>query len=187
MALIVLTCVNIVAYNKFSVAASVILTALTFAEFLTIRIFGPTQERYIIYFATNTFFLFIMTICVIYSVAKHQMITIDTLLGAICGYLLIGLTWSHLYLVISSVDPAAFSFHLVLDGNSFRDNVQHFIYFSYITLTTVGYGDIVPSTDIARAFSWLEAVIGQIYLTVWISQLVAMHIAQRIKRNLVKK
>lgn len=187
IAIIVLICINIVSYNKFSVTTSIVLAIITLAEFSTIRIFGPSQERYLLYFATNAIFLFIMTICVIYSVAKHQVITIDTLLGAICGYLLIGLTWSDIYLVISSFDLNAFSYHLALDGNSFRDNVQHFIYFSYITLTTVGYGDIVPRNDVARTFAWLEAVIGQIYLAMWISQLVALHIAQRIRRNLTKQ
>jgi len=57
--------------------------------------------------------------------------------------------------------------------NQYSDN---FIYYSFVTLTTLGYGDIVPSSELARTVSWLEAVYGQIYLTVLIAQLVALYI-----------
>lgn len=182
MASIIVICINIVAFNRLTVIASAFLATLALVEYLAISLIGPSITLYIAYFVTNSIFLFFMTMCVIYAVAKHQEITIDTLLGAICGYLLLGLTWSHIYLAMSCLDPNSFSYHI--EPHAFRDNVQHFMYFSYITLTTVGYGDITPRTDIARAFSWLEAAIGQIYLTVWISQLVAMHIAQRFRKNI---
>ena len=182
MALIIVICINIVAFNRFTIITSAFLLTIALIEYLAISLIGPSKELYIAYFTTNTIFLSFMTVCVIYAVAKQQEITIDTLLGAICGYLLLGLTWSHLYLAMSCLDPSSFSYHI--EPNAFRDNVQHFMYFSYITLTTVGYGDITPRTDIARAFSWLEAAIGQIYLTVWISQLVAMHIAQRFRKDI---
>jgi hypothetical protein len=91
------------------------------------------------------------------------------------------LCWCYFYLAIASFDENAFSYHII--KGSLRENIQHFIYFSYITLTTVGYGDMIPLSSVARTFAWMEAATGQIYLAVWISQLVAVHIAQGIKKS----
>ena len=183
MSLIILICVNIVSFNKLTIILSIIFTALVLSCYLIICLYEPSRMFYTLYFVINSLFLFSMTTFVVSAVAAHQKITIDTLLGAICGYLLIGLTWSHIYLALACIEPNAFSYHLA--EGTFRDDIQHFIYFSYITLTTVGYGDITPRTDIARAFSWIEAATGQIYLTVWISQLVAIQIAQRFRKDKV--
>ena len=108
-------------------------------------------------------------------------ITADTLFGAICGYLLIGLTWSFIYLLIASVDPTSFSIHM--EHELIRSRIDHFIYYSFVTLTTTGYGDILATKSVARNFSWLEACIGQIYLAVWISQLVGLRLLQDTQKK----
>jgi len=55
---------------------------------------------------------------------------------------------------------------------------SHFVYYSYTTLTTLGYGDILPLTSPARTFSYMEAICGQIFLVVLVARLVGLHIAQ---------
>lgn len=180
LGLIILICVNQVSRTRITINLSFILALLMLVCYIDILIMGRSKDILICYFAILTVFLAFMTISVISSVARHQEITINTLLGAICGYLLIGFTWCYLYLTIAHINPLAFSYQM---EGTLRDNIQHFIYFSYITLTTVGYGDIVPKTDLTRAFTWLEAATGQIYLAVWISQLVAIHIAQRLNKK----
>lgn len=180
MCLLVLSCVNMVAHNNATIIPSVVLASLVIAGYITVLLIEPPQAFYVLHYIIIVFFLLIMTISVIKSVASHLEITIDTLLGSICGYLLIGLTWSYLYLTIASISPNSFSYQL--GEGTMRDGAQHFIYYSFVTLTTLGYGDIIPRSDSARAYSWLEAATGQIYLAVWISQLVALHIAQRFRK-----
>jgi hypothetical protein len=58
-----------------------------------------------------------------------------------------------------------------------------FFYYSFVTITTLGYGDITPVTDVAKSFSFLEAVVGQIYLVVLVARLVGIHIAQSMGRK----
>ena len=150
---------------------SVVFALLSLHGYVVIFFLEPTKFVLIAHFIINSIFVLMMTLIVISAVGAHR-ITLDTLLGAVCGYLLVGLTWSYFYLTVASMDPNAFSYHM-LDG-TFRDKIQHFIYFSFESLTTLGLGDIVPLTDTARALTWLEAATGQIFLAVWISQLVAL-------------
>ena len=180
LCLAILITVNIVSRNKLTHNASWFFAYMTLLCYFTIIAFGPMRLLFIIYFILVTLFFLSMTIAVIFTVAKEHVITLNTLLGSICGYLMMGLTWTYVYLTIAHINPQAFSYHL---EGTMRDSIQHFIYYSYTTLTTLGYGDIVAKTDLARSISWLEAATGQIYLAVWISQLVALHIAQRIKSD----
>jgi len=133
-----------------------------------------------LYFAC-AIFLSLITFAVIYSITQHQRITLDSLFGAICGYFLIGFSWTFFYMVIKVIYPESFPAHM-LEG-SMHDRTQHFFYFSFSTMTTLGYGDILPLTNVSRTFAWLEAVCGQIYLAVWISQLVGLRIAQEINET----
>lgn len=125
-------------------------------------------------------FLSLITYAVIYTIIQHQRITIDSLFGAICGYFLIGFTWSFFYMLIKTIYPGSFPEHMLY--GSMHDRTQHFFYFSFTTMTTLGYGDILPLANISRTFAWLQAVCGQIYLAVWISQLVGLRIAQEINK-----
>jgi voltage-gated potassium channel len=125
----------------------------------------------------------LVTYSVLSSVVREQKISDSTLYGAICGYLLIGLLWSTIYALIYSLHPQSFNLgnpaeHLKAMGLK----IQYFIYYSFVTLSTLGYGDITPVNNAAKTFAWFEAVIGQIYLTVWIAQLVGLHIANKIKK-----
>jgi|SRR3990167_10281308 len=110
------------------------------------------------------------------SISKHKYVTADTLCGAICGYVLLGLTWSFIYLLIETTDSGAFS--KLLANNSLHESFLNATYFSFTTMTTLGFGDILPISYLARTCSWMEAISGQIYLAVWISQLVGLRITQ---------
>lgn len=93
----------------------------------------------------------------------------ERLFGAIVVYLLGGLTWGVLYSVLGAHSPEAFSGN---PGASF--GLSGWIYFSFVTLTTVGYGDITPITTGARQLAMLEALIGQLYPAVIIARLVSL-------------
>lgn len=104
-------------------------------------------------------------------------INANRLLGAIAVYLLIGLNWAVVYMAVLEVSPAAFNGITVADawGYSFNE----FVYFSYVSLTTLGYGDISPASPVARFLVYLEALTGQLYLAIMVAGLVGVGISKR--------
>ena len=94
-------------------------------------------------------------------------------LGGIAGYLLIGLTWTFAYQFLVQQAPSAIYFEPGVP-ESFPRQPSHLIYFSFITLTTVGFGDIRPVTPVARAMTMAEALVGQLYIAILIASLVGM-------------
>jgi hypothetical protein len=99
-----------------------------------------------------------------------------TIAGAVSGYLMIAMTWAAVYQVIAVFDPAAFS-----SGLTSRSWIQA-AYFSLVTLTTVGYGDIVAVNPVARIWCGLEAVTGNLYMAVLIARLVSQWQMDRQRR-----
>ncbi|MBU2710336.1 ion channel [Zooshikella harenae] len=121
------------------------------------------------------FFAYII-IRIIKLVFANTVITRDTLYGAMCVYLLFGIWWALCYSFIELVHPDSFHGINAVDGY----DVWGFIYFSYVSLTTLGLGDMVPITRAAQSLTALEAVVGQFYLAVSVARLVGMHISQKI-------
>ncbi len=92
--------------------------------------------------------------------------------GAIAAYLLLGMGWAHGYAIISRLHPESF----VATGAP-PVTMAAWTYFSFATLTTVGYGDIVPKLPVARMLAMGEALAGQLYLTVLVARLVALQVS----------
>lgn len=98
---------------------------------------------------------------------QHRVVNLQTILGAICIYLLIGLFFTYLYGTIDALTP----FHVFTLIS--RPNLGDYLYFSFITLTTVGYGDISPQGPLARFLAVLEALSGQVYLVTVVALLIS--------------
>lgn len=105
-------------------------------------------------------------------VVRAPRVTHNTVLAAICVYVLLGVLWGFVYLLAYEANPRAFD----LDPSAGPAEVQ-LRYFSMMTLTTVGYGDIVPKTPEARAFAALESLLAQIYLAAIIARIVGIQVA----------
>jgi len=101
----------------------------------------------------------------------------NRLLGAVSIYLLLGLIWAIVYVGIVEVHPGAFNGDVT---GSWLETIPEFIYFSFVSLTTLGYGDISPATPIARFVVYLEAIIGQLYLAIMVAGLVGISISDRM-------
>jgi voltage-gated potassium channel len=116
------------------------------------------------------------------QVFKPGDVSADSIFGALCGYLLVGLAFGHLYCVVALTRAGSFRGSaefaaLLLDG----DQLHYLLtYFSFMTLTTVGYGDIMPANGAARGLAVAEAVVGQFYVAVLIAGLVGKRISQAI-------
>ena len=125
-------------------------------------------------------FLAFTTTNITATVFREEKVTADTIAGAICVYLLIGLTWAFLYSVTELIHPGSFTlepFMIRTPSLYTPQKIGLFFYYSFVTLTTLGYGDITPLTPPARSLSMLEAVIGPVYLTVLVARLVALQIS----------
>ncbi len=96
-------------------------------------------------------------------------ITGDRLMGAVALYLLLGIAWGNAYELVAQADPAAFS--VPADG---ARGVERWFYFSFVTLTTVGYGDVAPLARGARALAIGEALVGQLFPAVVLGRLVTL-------------
>lgn len=117
---------------------------------------------------TVLFYTFTALIC-LWRVISARQITTDTISGAISVYLLMGLTWATAYNLVETINPGSFA-------SSHPDiafTFPAFIYYSFVTLATLGYGDITPLTDQARSLALLETVSGTLYIAVLIARLVA--------------
>lgn len=101
-------------------------------------------------------------------------VTVDIVRGGISVYLLIGFVWALLYGIVNTLDANAFSQPLVRTGSYLRT-----IHFSFTTLTTLGYGDIVPLSEVAQVLTNLEAIVGQMYSSVFIAILIGSYLSQR--------
>ena len=110
-------------------------------------------------------------------------VTIYRVTGGIAGYVLIGFAWSFAYQLLEQQVPGAIHFEAGLPAALTRQ-AGHWLYFSFVTLTTVGYGDVQPLHPIARALAVAEALVGQLYIAILISSLVGMALQARSEPRL---
>ena len=108
-------------------------------------------------------------------VLKSTDVNREVIYTAILLYLLAALLWTFVYTLIEIVDPMSFNIEL----SQPKDYLSEFQYYSFVTITTLGYGDITPVTEVAKAFSVFEAVVGQIYLVVVVAWLVGMYVSKK--------
>ncbi len=112
-------------------------------------------------------------VAIIHSLVRRRVIDIHTVLGALCVYVLLGMLWSFAYAAVGTIESEPFF------AEQARATVADYLYFSFVTLTTVGYGDLTAANGLGRALAVLEALIGQLYLVTVIALLVSNLSARR--------
>ena len=125
-------------------------------------------------------FLLIISGALANDVFRSKRIKIDQVLGGVVLYLNIGLTFAVAYTLVAHLSPGAFLLPQPAPG--FPVHPTYFAYFSFVTLTTVGYGDTVPVEAIARSLATLEAALGQLYPAIILARLVSIEVSQRDQR-----
>ncbi len=125
-------------------------------------------------------FLLISIFCTIKQVVVGTDISANRLVGAVCIYLLLGVIWAVAYSILEMIVPGSFQGFSPLED---REWDSEWLYFSFVTMATLGYGDIAPVSAIARALAYIQAVFGQFYIAILVAGLVGAHISHRAIRK----
>jgi hypothetical protein len=160
-------------FSLLLVSAIIILRLLHY----TLQIQDPVLDK--VQQGLSAIFLIQMLIMIGTHIEKENEVTIDLIMAAACTYILLGMLWAYAYYFVESLHSGSFKGieHVGYD-------LLDFNYYSFVTLTTVGYGDILAITKPARALSIFEAITGQLYLAIMISRLVGLHASQiGIRKN----
>ena len=139
----------------------------------------PAWGTALVLASTGAFLGYVLAL-LLKDILSHETVTVETIRGAVTIYLLIGLAWITIYALILLADPGAIAFSDALRaqvGNRPEEYFSILEYFSFVTLTTLGYGDISPVTPVARIAAGTEAVVGQLYIAITIARLVGLQIA----------
>lgn len=180
---VLMSAVLILGLNVFEHRRWEFLAALAFAlpalvgrwvlEFTHAEQLVPLVSACWIVFLTFTVFI------ILRHILTAKRVTYDTISGAICGYLLSGVICAFAFAIIDHFYPGSFSTSLKFSAPQAHVHVKeefpHYVYFSLVTLASLGYGDIAPLTPPARAFAAMEGIAGQFYIAVLIARLVSLH------------
>ena len=112
-------------------------------------------------------------------IAKHPVVTSATVSASLVVYLASGVIWAKAYWLVDHFYPDSFTGP---SGSGVLDVQRDLFYYSYVTLATLGYGDINPVGPAARSLAITEAIVGQLYLVVLVAGLVGMSLSQRQRR-----
>ena len=133
-------------------------------------------------------FLGYVVVVILKFLFTEKRVTSNVIYASLCVYLLLGVTWAEGYSLLEVVEPGSFRFAYPEDMATARMRFggEHSLlplYYSFVTMTTLGYGDVVPVSSASRMLAAIEAVTGQLYLAVLVARLVGLHISQTKARD----
>lgn len=146
-----------------AVGALVVAEAVMDTEIGTVRRDGPPVLR--------TLLAVLTPVAVVRRVSHHVRVTASTMIGAVSAYLLIALAFNYVFLTIDVMPSGPYFGH--------PEPTTSFMYFSLVTMTTLGYGDLAPDSNVARLTATSEAVISQVFLVIFVAMIVGLFIAAR--------
>lgn len=167
-----------ISHDRRFVVAGIVLAIMTFASAWFAQLSGSHVLRLTTALLGFIYFFYAAAVILIH-ILKAPAIKLDELLAAVSTYLLLGIGGAFIFRFLVLID----SHTLAITSPAIAEvpptgPMGIYIYYSFTCLTTLGFGDIVPATPEARVFSYLAAVIGQIFLTVLIARIVGLHISQ---------
>lgn len=111
------------------------------------------------------------------SLSYARNVSWDTISGALCAYLTMAAAWTDLFTITEILCPGSFSApHPALSLSGYEHMLNKMFYFSIVTISSVGYGDIVPTSDLTRMMASFEAIMGQFFIAVMLARVVALHL-----------
>jgi Ion channel len=157
----------------YAIATALLLIAIT-------MIWSETSWLILLYTICSTGYMIFIIALVVNQIFTGATITVNKILGGVATYILIGHVWASLYVTIYIINPTSFLHggELIEHG----DALKHLSYFSFVTLTTIGYGDIIAAGTMARILAMLEGLIGQLFPAIFIAKLVSLQIEHSRKQ-----
>ena len=173
--LILISGATVVAKSRAALTLAALLAVGT-AAIGWIRLYAPSGPMTVLGIVLWIGFFAMLASVILMRVFGEGRINFHRIQGAVAVYLLLGVIWSGCYRLVVFVDPGSFN----LSGAVADDTVMSkLVYFSFVTLTTVGYGDVTAVHPTARSLALLEALTGQLFPAVLIARLVSMEVSHR--------
>jgi hypothetical protein len=142
-----------------------------------VRHFTGNREVTILFLLlAMAFFVFTAVVVVRQALGRDISVTVDTIAGAVCVYLLLAVIWALMFALMELTHPGSFQSNgqMLASSSTHRAVGAELLYLSVVTLSTLGYGDVLPFSPQARMLAAIEAIIGQLYLAVLIARLVGI-------------
>jgi hypothetical protein len=158
-------------------SASAVVVAVVLGKSLPEAMLGPGRMLIGLLFLTFTVILY--TWCgalMLSAMLKAREVTHQLIISAVNFYIILGMFYAHIYTILDWFHPQSFSLQV-----SGRESASHFIYFSFVTLATLGYGDITPKTEFAQRLAITEAIMGQFFGWLVVAYLLSVYVGRRIQ------
>ena len=166
-----------------NVRISVFILAFPTLFFSWLELFRPSETIFVITISLAIVFMFLCTISTLYDVIRRAKVTLEILRGVVCAYFMIAFVFAYIYYLLEFLFPG--SFHMLVRDPSFvtysRD-LSQLMYFSFITLLTIGFGDITATLDISQTMVVLEGTVGQFYIAILVARIVSVYAISSDKR-----
>ena len=169
--LILISGVALVANSRAALALAAVLAVGT-AAVGWVRLYEPSAQLTVVGTCLWIVFFSMLAAVILVRVFREGRINLHRIQGAVCVYLLIGVIWSGCFILVVQFDPVSAADDTL---------AARLVYFSFVTLTTVGYGDVTAVHPAARSLALLEALIGQLFPAVLLARLVGMELSHREK------
>lgn len=167
------------------VSASLAIPALVF-QWINLAYHSKTLALFFLFF--TIIFVFITTTSIIKKVIINARVRMETLRGVVCAYFMVAFGFAFTYLFIAFLIPGSFHYESSTPAIMTHSHLlSEMMYFSFVTLLTIGYGDITAVHDTAQTLAILEGIIGQFYIAILVSRLVAVYSFFEHKLHLVSK
>lgn len=185
LSITLLTSVYLLSHEKMHLYASALLAVPTISINWASEFFTYSTLQNLSMLANTVFFGYIGYL-ILARLFAARVINLNIIFAAISLYFLMGLEFGYMFALVEWNNPGSLTTSVLsiredLAFRAFDESINSFFYYSLVTLTTLGYGDIIPVNPMARALSTIEAVAGQMYLTVLVARLVGTHISQKLE------
>jgi hypothetical protein len=166
--LLLLSCIHALSDNhRQAIVASLVIVPAIFLDWAGLLYANPNLEIFVYLYRIGAYGF------VCYHLLRYALragnVDVEKIAAAVNVYLFMGLIWRDLYSLTNILIHGAFNMELLSQND--------FLYYSFVTLSTLGYGDILPVIGPAKALAYIEAIVGQLYLTILVARLVGLHIA----------
>jgi hypothetical protein len=156
--------------NKTAFKTSCLLMLVITGLKIVHQVLGNEPGLYLLELTLSMLFLTQMLIMIFEHLLVEREVTADMIMGGACAFVLLGLIWAYIYYFLEIFQPNSFK-----AAEPLGDDLGDFMYYSFVTLTTLGYGDVLAVSKQARGMTILEAIVGQLYLAIMVSRLVSLH------------